>query len=144
MAFVEWMDQFSVGVDELDDQHRRLLEIINHLHEAMKSGNDRQRLCEVVDELVHYTRLHFEFEEKMMEQVGYPELAEHRRRHDAMVARVEQFRGDVADARASFGLKLMDFLKYWLTKHILGTDKGYAVYLAAREARRKLEAQRVA
>ena len=131
MAFVEWKNEFSVGVVEIDQQHRKLLEIINHLNEAMKLGNDSGRLSRVMDELVGYTRFHFAYEEQLMATVGYAETAEHHRRHEAMVARVEQFRGEVANARATFSLKLMDFLKYWLTKHILETDMGYARHIEA-------------
>jgi hemerythrin len=142
MAFVEWKNAFSVGVLEIDDQHRKLLAIINHLHDAMRAGSDTAELSRVMDELVNYTRFHFAFEEQLMERVAYPDVQEHRRRHQAMVARVVQFQADVANARALFSMKLMEFLKYWLSKHILETDMAYALFIAgqvegAQEARRR-------
>ena len=130
MAFIEWKSEFSVGVLEIDEQHRKLLAIINHLHESMKAGNDSGELSRVVDELLNYTRFHFAFEEQLMERVGYPDAPEHRRRHQAMVARVVQFQADAANARALFSMKLMEFLKYWLSKHILETDMAYGDFIA--------------
>jgi hemerythrin-like metal-binding protein len=130
MAFMDWKNDYSVGIREMDQQHRKLLEIINHLHDAMKSGNDRAQLLSVMNELIDYTRFHFTFEEQMMERVGFPEEEEHKRRHEAMVQRVGQYRTEAMAPGATFSLKLMDFLKFWLTKHILETDMAYARFIA--------------
>lgn len=129
MAFVEWKPQYSVGVLEIDAQHRRLLEVINQLHEAMKAGGNPRALTVVVNELVGYTRYHFAFEEKMLEDAGYPDLDEHRRKHRAMVAQVEAFREAAMAGGATVSMKLMNFLKDWLTKHILETDMRYSDHL---------------
>ena len=130
MGFIEWKNAFSVGVLEVDDEHKQLLAIINHLHDAMRAGSDTAELSRVMDELVNYTRFHFAFEEQLMERVGYPDMQEHGRRHQAMMARVAQFQADAANARALFSMKLMEFLKYWLSKHILETDMSYGDFIA--------------
>lgn len=129
MAFVEWKPQYSVGVLEIDAQHRRLLEVINQLHDAMKTGGNSRALTVVVNELVGYTRYHFAFEEKMLEDAGYPDLDEHRRKHRAMVGQVEAFREAAVAGGATVSMKLMNFLKDWLTKHILETDMRYSEHL---------------
>lgn len=126
MAFVEWRPEYGVGVVEIDAQHRRLLEIINQLHEVMKLGGKPAQLAEVVNELVGYTRYHFAYEEKRMAAAGYSELEAHRRKHRAMVAQVEAFREQATSGKASVSLNLMSFLKDWLTKHIMQTDQRYA------------------
>jgi hemerythrin len=126
MAFVEWKPDYSVRVPEIDMQHRRLLDIINQLHEAMRLGGKPAQLAEVVNELAGYTRYHFAYEEKRMEAAGYRELEEHRRKHRAMVAQVEAFRDQVAAQKATVSLNLMSFLKDWLTKHIMQTDQLYS------------------
>lgn len=131
MAFIDWKAQYSVGVGEIDAQHRRLVQIINLLHDAMKMGGKPAAMNEVVNELVGYTRYHFAFEEKMLETANYAELEEHRRKHRAMVAQVESFRDEVSMGKASVSLKLMAFLKDWLTKHIMETDQRYAAVVAS-------------
>lgn len=130
MAFVEWKPEYSVGVVEIDAQHRRLLDIINQLHEAMKLGGKPSMLAQVMNELVGYTRYHFAYEESLMESAGFPQLEEHRRKHRAMVGQVEAFRDHATSGKASVSLNLMSFLKDWLTKHIMHTDRLYAACVA--------------
>ena len=126
MAFFEWSNTFSVGVMEMDAQHRRLVDIVNRLHDAMKNGAAKTSVMCVVEELVAYTRTHFASEERVMRAAGYPEIDEHIAVHRKLIAHVESFR---AETGASLPLKLMSFLKGWLTKHILETDKKYAPYV---------------
>ncbi|MBL0161229.1 MAG: hemerythrin family protein [Bryobacterales bacterium] len=134
MAFVNWKEEFSVRVPEIDMQHRRLLDIINKLHEAMHMGGKPEALKTVSDELVSYTRYHFGYEEQMLARAGYRGLEEHKRKHRAMVAQVEGFAAEITSGKASVSIKLMAFLKDWLSRHIMETDQQYATYLAGRAA----------
>ncbi len=134
MPFTEWKNEYSVGVPEIDAQHRRLLDIINQLHHAMKMGGKPTAIVEVINELIGYTRYHFAYEERILEDSGYADLEEHRRKHRAMVAQVETFRDSAAEGKATLSLKLMGFLRDWLSKHILETDKQYSDHLADRRA----------
>ena len=129
MAFVEWKPEYSVGILEIDSQHRRLLDIINQMHDAMKMGGKPAAITAVVNELVGYTRYHFAYEERLMEEAGYPQLEEHRRKHRAMVGQVDSFRDAAGSASAAVSLKLMGFLKDWLSRHIMETDQYYARHL---------------
>jgi len=134
MAFVNWKEEFSVRVPEIDTQHRRLLDIINKLHEAMHMGGKPDALKAVSDELVSYTRYHFGYEEQMLARAGYRGLEEHKRKHRAMVAQVEGFAAEITSGKASVSIKLMAFLKDWLSRHIMETDQQYAGYLAGKAA----------
>jgi len=134
MPFVEWNESYSVKIAEIDQQHRQLLNIINNLHEAMRAGGARDKIAPVVNELVSYTRFHFNHEERMLESTGYPAFADHKKVHQSMVKQVEDFRDQVAGGKASTPLKLMAFLKDWLTNHILQTDMHYSGHVTARRA----------
>lgn len=125
MAFVEWKESYSVGLPEIDQQHRILIDIINRLHDAMRTGSTHAKIVRVVKELLEYTNTHFGFEERMMAAAGYRHVPEHARKHRAMVAQVEAFAEGVRASRASTPLHLMEFLKGWLTNHILSTDMDY-------------------
>lgn len=131
MAFVDWKPEYSVGNAEIDEQHRRLVGLINQLHDAMKAGGRHEDLMKIMNELVSYTRYHFAHEEKLMQRAGYPDLAAHQRTHRAMVEQVEKLRQEAGTSRAGFSIKLMGFLKSWLTDHILGSDMKYAPSLRA-------------
>jgi len=134
MAFISWKEEYSVRVPEIDTQHRRLLEIINEMHEAMLMGGKPDALKAVLDDLVVYTRHHFRYEEQLMAGAGYQGLAEHQRKHRAMVTQVERFTSEITLGKASVSLKLMTFLKDWLTHHIMETDQRYSGFLAGRVA----------
>ncbi len=126
MAFVEWKDSYSVGSPDLDRQHQQLIAIINRLHESMRTGAAHALVVRIVDDLVAYTQQHFAYEEKLISAAGYQGVAEHARKHRAMVAQVELFAERVKLAKATLPLQLMDFLKSWLTQHILSTDMDYS------------------
>jgi hemerythrin len=134
MPFVEWKDSYSVEHAEIDAQHRRLLDIINNLHEAMKLGGKPEVLVRVADELVNYTRVHFTREEQIMQRAAYLDVETHARKHRAMIAQVEGFRGDLQGGKVAVSILMMGFLKDWLTKHILDTDMRYRPHLAKRPA----------
>ncbi|MEJ5366872.1 MAG: bacteriohemerythrin [Bryobacteraceae bacterium] len=134
MAFVDWKPEYSVGHAEIDQQHRKLVDLINNLHETMKLGGKPEDLKRILNDLVNYTRYHFGHEEKLMEKAGYPDLADHKRVHRAMVEQVEKFRKEVESSRTGFSIKLMGFLKNWLTEHILGTDQKYAAVVKSVKA----------
>ena len=76
-------------IAEINQQHRQLLNIINNLHEAMRAGGARDKVASVVNELVAYTRFHFNHEERMLESTGYPAFADHKKVHQSMVKQVE-------------------------------------------------------
>jgi hemerythrin len=134
MPFMEWNESFSVKVPAIDEQHRQLLVMINSLHEAMLAGGAPAKVRPVFNELVSYTRYHFSSEEKMLEAAAYPALEDHKTAHKSLVAQVGNFSDQIADGKSSTALKLMAFLKDWLTNHILQTDMRYSSHLVARRA----------
>ena len=108
--------------------------MINNLHEAMLAGGSPAKVRPVFNELVSYTVYHFSYEEKMLEATAYPAIEEHKAVHKSLVAQVGSFSDQIADGKSSTPLKLMAFLKDWLTKHILQTDMRYSSHLTSRRA----------
>ncbi len=134
MALVAWSDSFLIGVDAVDRQHRHLVDILNRLHEAMQLGGKPHDVSRVLTDLVNYTRYHFSTEESLMRDSNYPGYEEHARKHQAMVAKADEFSGEVMAGKASATLRLMPFLKDWLGKHILETDMRFGEYVNRRAA----------
>ncbi|MGO4555579.1 bacteriohemerythrin, partial [Stenotrophomonas sp. 2YAF22] len=91
MALLVWQDDLNIGIDVIDQQHRRIIEMLNHLHVAQTSLQ-RAAVGEVIDEVVDYTMSHFAFEEELMEEAGYPFCAAHKRVHEVFIKRVSEYR----------------------------------------------------
>lgn len=128
MAYIILDEKYSVGVKESDLQHKKLVELINSLHDAMKEGKGKDVLARVLQELVKYAASHFATEEKYMTQFNYPGYSAHKAEHESFVTKVVDFQKDFDSGKAVMTLEVMSFLKDWLVKHILGTDKKYGPF----------------
>ncbi|MCK5725315.1 MAG: hemerythrin family protein [Thiotrichaceae bacterium] len=127
--FAVWKDEYSVGIKSLDDDHRKLLCLINKLQTAVHYQTGEIFEKEALDELVAYTKYHFDREEKMLEEAGYPDLDDHKKTHKAMIAEVEGF-VEAYNQKGHEALKeVAAYLKNWLIGHINGTDKEYSALL---------------
>jgi len=128
---------------DIDGQHKRLIAIINKLHDSMKTGAAHAQLIRLMEELVGYTQDHFAYEERLMAAAKYPGLNEHIRKHTSMKAQVGVFCRMVRSDRATTPLQLMEFLKGWLGHHILNTDMDYSPCLRAMAERNNCQEQSV-
>ena len=131
MPLVLWTPRLSVGIESLDEQHRRLIAVANQLHDAMREGRGHAAVAGVCDALLDYTRDHFSYEEDLLARSGYPALAEHQEQHRAIAARLDAIRAEVAGTRLGLSLEVLDFLRTWLIEHILGHDHKYGPHLKA-------------
>ena len=126
---VVWTDALSVGVQELDDQHKTLIAMLNSLAEAIESGTSQHVRIGVFNKLFEYTQVHFAAEEKMMHSARYPEYEEHKQEHETLVAQVVQFREKLASDQSLASTEFLMFLRKWLTNHIMKSDKAYEKHL---------------
>jgi hemerythrin len=133
MALMAWSDKLSVGVDSIDDQHKKLLSLLNQLHDGMMAGKGKDILGGILKGLVDYTVTHFRYEEQLFARTGYPESEEHKNEHAELVRKVEEIQRQYATTGAkALTIPVMNFLKDWLSLHIVGTDKRYAPHLIAK------------
>jgi len=129
MALMTWKADYSVNIKQIDDQHKKLIELINTLHDAMAQGRAKEALQRVLQELVTYCATHFKFEEQLMESNGYPDFAAHKDKHTKMTGKVLALQKEVEAGKVAVSMDVMRFLEQWLDKHILGTDKKYGSFL---------------
>lgn len=123
MGHLLWHDDLNTGIDVIDQQHRRIVDIINALQDAQEQ-RDRQAMAAAMDELIDYTYSHFTFEEALMEDAGYAFDRPHKRTHEAFVGRVRQYRArHRAGEDVSEHMRAM--LSRWLFQHIRTDDKAY-------------------
>jgi hemerythrin len=128
----EWKDAYSVNVTTVDSQHKNLFRMAADLHRAMLAGTAKAKLFQLLEDLVQYTLVHFAYEERLMEEADYPELAAHKAEHEDLTLRVRGFQKDFEEGRIATGITLLQFLKEWLQKHIMESDLKYAPYLQAK------------
>jgi hemerythrin len=126
-----WKPSHSVKVARCDDDHKRLISIINSLQCAMSNGKGAVEVGRIVEELGKYAKEHFFAEESMMEKTNYSELASHRGEHQAFVRRVDQLKEDIAAGKFVSSVPVAKFLADWFAEHVTQTDQRYAHHLNA-------------
>lgn len=132
MAFFNWEDRFSVGIAEIDMQHRKLVEMLNELYDAMRDGKGNDVVGQILAGMIQYTASHFATEERYMKLHGYPDFAAHKREHDSLTQQVLDLQQQFKSGQAALSMKVGTFLKGWLVNHISGTDMLYSPYLQAK------------
>lgn len=130
MSLVRWSPDLSVGVNASDEDHKRLIDLINQLFEGMKRGRGKEIIGRVLDELESYTRYHFAREEEFFERTGYP-AEDHKREHRELVEQVVTLQSRYKSGETALALETLSILKQWLTVHIQGTDTKYTSHLNA-------------
>ena len=124
-----WSDSLDVGIEEINRQHKILINIINDLNDFVSSGRSSRALQRVMESLVDYTVNHFGYEEHLMQKYGYPHFQEHKRSHEKLVGKVGTFVDRVNAGDEKVAGELLAFLKDWLGNHIQGSDIKYAPFL---------------
>ena len=126
-----WKSAYSVGIPDIDTQHKGLVKLINDLHAAMLNGQAKETVSRIMDDLVRYTAQHFKAEEAMLKARGYSKLANHHAIHQDLTRQVMSLRDKLKQSQLSLSLEVMQFLKNWLASHILTHDMAYSKELTA-------------
>jgi methyl-accepting chemotaxis protein len=117
----------------IDQQHQRLVDLINQLFQCMKDGGDRMLLGSIIDELVNYTVNHFRAEEDLMQKTHYPDFANHKKLHDQFASKVGVYMEKIKNGERLAPADVYNFLKDWLISHIEKQDRdGYVPHVKAR------------
>jgi len=122
--FYRWNNDMSVGSEELDNQHRRLIEILNEVHRAFVR-NEQEETARVLDVLSQYMVYHFTMEEVYFEMCDYCGREEHIREHRMFRDKVEEFIRKYKSKDAMLTLEILNFLKSWIEDHLIGSDQKY-------------------
>lgn len=129
MSFLEWTEELSVQVPEMDRQHQDLIGVINELHDVMSDGKSLREKSTAISRLLKMAEWHFVNEEAMMYRISYPQLQAHRTAHRRLIARVLEYKSDFDHPDSATGPELLLFVKNWLIAHIQEADRDYAQYV---------------
>ncbi len=125
-----WDNTLSVQVQEIDEDHLRLVELFNLLGHAVEEGAPRDYIEALLDELIACTVWHFKHEERLMIRHGYGGYQEHRREHDELIESVKALQQERQQQSVDITAEDIQFLEHWLTGHILGADMDLGAFLS--------------
>jgi len=129
MEKITWNDSFNIQVEVIDEQHRRLVELMNRLIAFQEEETTDKDVAEVLGAMTNYLGYHFDTEEQLMIDHGYPEIESHREEHQAFVTQTAYFIATYREGGASLKKDILLFLKEWLVEHIVKTDGAFGDYL---------------
>jgi len=129
---IAWNPSLSVGIEEIDEQHRAIIGLINELA-AQKGSDDPTVAADALRFLRDYLNEHFDLESELMLDMGYPNLESHRQKHELFINHVIFF-----EIEKEFGVvteqmidDLLAFLMDWFFNHIATEDKALGVFVRA-------------
>lgn len=131
MAFINWTSKNQIDIEKIDNQHKKLFQILNDLHAAVSSGQGQYTLTAILDELIEYTVYHFSTEEECFQKCDYPLFAEHKKEHDDLTRQAVELQQQLSEGSATISFEILDFLHDWLTDHTTGVDMEFGNYIRA-------------
>lgn len=129
MEIIEWSESLSVGVQRIDEQHQRLIQMMDELDHAIRSNQSNEVVEDVLTNLFNYAQQHFMLEEELFRKHKYPEMALHELEHQRFIAKAFAFKERLSAKRPGLALELLTFLSSWVLNHIELTDKRYSRHL---------------
>lgn len=129
MTLLSWKDAYSVGSQEIDDEHRHLFAVINEFYDRHHAGADIAEIEKLLTQLVFYAENHFQHEEKIMAAADYPGLAPHQAEHERLVHNIFTLAADIESGKSTVDQETLTFLKSWLLDHILQHDMEFAEFM---------------
>ncbi len=132
MPFIDWTEELSTKVRTFDDQHKRLIGLVNDLHESMAQGKGKDVMEKTLLGLVDYTKTHFAAEEEMMTRHKYLAYLSHKAEHDKLTKQATDLLAKLHAGEPVMSVHVMRFLKDWLEQHIMKIDKQYGPFLNAK------------
>jgi hemerythrin len=133
--FLIWRDDWLLGFDNLDNQHLELVDALNKLYQYIAEKEEKgltpdiNIICAQLSALGYKARKHFEYEELLMQECAYPQLANHHREHIMLLAELKVCIREIKSGTKPFTLKTLTALKHWQIDHLLDSDRMLADYL---------------
>ncbi|GFZ31382.1 bacteriohemerythrin [Clostridium zeae] len=124
-----WKPEFELGMEKIDNEHKKLFEIANKGYELLKNDfyvDKYDRIMEIIVELKDYAQFHFSAEEEYLASIGYKKLFTHKIEHDSFIQKVSNVNlNDVDSNQDKYVQDLLDFIVIWIKEHIMEKDREY-------------------
>ena len=133
MEEIVWMNEFSVGVKEMDEQHKKLIAMINLLIADQKSLTAPETIAKLLTEMTDYAQEHFRAEEYLMSEYGYDKKDQQVAQHEEFIRKTRAFYSTADIGPNTLSVALLEYLKTWLIGHILKEDMQYKAFFKDKE-----------
>ena len=131
-VYVKWGKRYKIGIKEIDEHHKMLIDIANKLYRAMLAGEGTAILDEIIDKLSRYTEAHFRFEEGVMIAYNYPFYKKHKSEHERFSSTIRKLREDFEAGKINAAKDILKVIKEWIDTHIEVENRKLALFLEAR------------
>lgn len=132
MKFLNWESKYKVDVKIIDEQHEHLFEIVNTMYDSIVRGDEQNALEEILSELIDYTVYHFQTEEELFKEFGYPDYDEHKIQHDNLCKEVLELQEQFQLKVVTISFEVMNFLSGWLQDHTTTSDLKFADFMRSK------------
>ena len=129
MEYITWDDSYSVNIDSIDNQHKKLFNEINKFYENIGKKRNNEVLADILFQLARYSVYHFQTEEQWMKKYGYKNYINHKKEHDFFIDKINELQNRLKEGKLVLSIELTSFLKTWLSNHIQKSDKAYSHFL---------------
>ena len=128
MELIKWGKEYELGVEKMDEQHKKWIGIINKFYDSIGKNEIKKNLEVLINEVLDYTKYHFTEEEKFMESIGFGELQNQKTMHKALTEKMAGFKTKIVNGEQLLSVSVTNELKDWLNNHIKLEDKKYAEF----------------
>jgi hemerythrin len=125
MIWIEWLPEFNLGINDIDMQHKWLVNIMNKLFDAVNERQEGKVIAEIIKEMWDYARFHFDLEEKYFEEFHYEKADEHKAAHREFSEKVKDLAKDFEEGEKSVSKDAISFLEKWFINHTQNVDREY-------------------
>lgn len=129
MAYINWDESLSVNIASIDEQHKKLINLINEFYQKINEKSNNELISGLINEMREYIILHFTTEEELFKKYNYPGFENHKKEHDKFVSKVNDLQDRFNNNKVILTYEITSFIKDWIKNHIQGTDKEYSSFL---------------
>lgn len=133
MAIIKWRDSYNTGINNVDEEHKKLVALIENMHCVIRDKGGKEEIENVLNRVVEYTQSHFANEEKMMQELQYDKFPDHKIEHEKLVKDVGVFKEKLLSNFPEGSHEFYHFLREWLIDHILDSDKAFGNFYSANQ-----------
>ena len=139
MSYIDWNDSYATGIKTIDDQHKKIIELINELIESLRDGREDLIIKEVLRDLADYASNHFGLEEEIFRKFHYEVKREHIDSHKDFIEKIKSLRSEEEISKGEIALKTLNYLRDWFRDHELKLDSDFGLYFKSNELSDSIE-----
>lgn len=132
IQYLKWDEKYAVGIAEFDEQHKKIMEMLNQLLDAVKHEGTIEKSGDIVNKLIAYASEHFGTEEAAMKEHDYPYLKKHHDEHNVIKSKLSDLHKKCVEGDTLHTMEILKFITHWMDNHLKDVDMNYGPFLVAK------------